>query len=100
VRQLDAVDEDSGNISANPLFAHPKSGNYYLQSRYGRYSPKDGVLVADPLTSPCIDAGDPSVYPGRERMPHGGRLNMGAYGGTPFASLSGRPPWGDFNSDD
>ena len=100
VGQLDAVDEHNGNINTNPLFADSSSGDYYLQSRYGRYSPKDGVLVADPLTSPCIDAGDPRVYPGRERMPHGGRLNMGAYGGTPFASLSGWPPWGDVNSDD
>jgi len=100
IEQLNAVDRDSSNISANPWFADPNNGVYYLQSRYGRYSPKDGVWVTDPLTSPCIDAGDPSVYPGRERMPHGGRLNMGAYGGTPFASLSGWPSWGDVNHDE
>ena len=38
--------------------------------------------------SPCIDAGDPcSVYLA-ELWPHGKRINMGAYGGTPEASMS------------
>jgi hypothetical protein len=58
-------------------------------SRYGRYSPNDDPWATDSVTSPGIDAGDPGMDPGREQMPHGGRLNIGAYGGTPFASLSG-----------
>jgi len=32
-------------------------------------------------------------------MPHGGRLNMGAYGGTPHASMSKWPLKGDINED-
>jgi len=93
LEQLDAVLEGEGNINANPSFVDAENGDFHLQSRYGRYSPSDSTWITDALTSPCIDAGDPSVYFGRERMPHGGRVNMGAYGGTPFASKSGWPPW-------
>jgi len=98
VQQSSTVGRDTGNISTDPLFAdptNPPSADYHLQSRYGRFSLEDNTWVTDPVTSPCIDAGDPAVYPGRERMPHGGRVNIGAYGGTPFASTSGWPPWGD-----
>jgi len=90
---VNAIGRDNGNISTDPLFADPVSGDYHLQSRYGRFLPGENVWVTDSLSSPCIDAGDPSVYPGRERMPHGGRVNIGAYGGTPFASLSASIWW-------
>jgi len=93
VERLDAVLEGEGNINTNPSFVDAENGDFHLRSRYGRYSPIDGTWITDTITSPCIDAGDPSVYFGRERMPHGGRVNMGAYGGTPFASKSGWPPW-------
>jgi hypothetical protein len=40
-------------------------------------------------TNPCIDAGDPdSEEWRRELWPHGERINIGAYGGTPEASMS------------
>ena len=97
LQQLQSLDAEHGNISTDPMFADPANGDYHLQSRYGRYSQGNGAWVTDALTSPCIDAGDPSVYPGRERMPHGGNVNMGAYGGTPSASLSGWPTWSDAN---
>jgi hypothetical protein len=89
LRELKGLDAENGNISADPFFADPSNADYHLQSRYGRYSAVDNDWITDALTSPCIDAGDPDVFPGRERTPHGGRVNMGAYGGTPFASLSG-----------
>jgi parallel beta-helix repeat protein len=76
------------NISTKPEFADPDNGDYHLKSRYGRYSPIDGSWPTDSISSPCIDAGDRDDDPGREQRPHGGRINMGAYGGTPFASLS------------
>ena len=38
--------------------------------------------------SPCIDAGDPASDWTGELWPHGGRINMGAYGGTAEASMS------------
>jgi len=90
LQKLRALDEDHGNISTDPLFADPDNGDYHLKSRFGRYSPEDGIWVDDLVNSPCIDTGDPSMHRGRE--PHGGRVNMGAYGGTPFASKGG-PSW-------
>lgn len=93
ISQADAVGQNNGNLGTDPLFANPSNGDYHLKSRYGRYSPTQDTWVTDPVSSPCIDAGDPSVSPGRERVPRGGRINMGAYGGTPYASLSGWPSW-------
>jgi len=78
-----------GNIRADPLFADPQNGDYHLKSEWGRYVPRLDTWVTDDKTSPCIDAGDIKEDPRGERMPNGGRINMGAYGGTPFASLSG-----------
>jgi len=88
VQQEGAVTVGSENISTDPMFANPGSGDYHLKSRYGRYSPIDGTWPTDSGTSPCIDTGDPGMDPGREQRPRGSRINMGAYGGTPFASLS------------
>jgi hypothetical protein len=90
--RLEPGDEDLGNISEVPIFVEPDNGDYHLQSEYGRYLPEDGVWVTDSQTSPCIDSGDPSMHTGREQKPHGGRVNMGAYGGTPYASKS-HPSW-------
>ncbi len=46
------------------------------------------MWVYDSVTSPCIDRGDPAGYWTAELWPHGKRVNLGAYGGTPQASLS------------
>jgi hypothetical protein len=97
VQQEGAVTRDNGNISTDPMFADPGSGDYHLKSRYGRYSPDVDDWLTDSVTSPAIDKGDPGMSPGREHMPNGGRINMGAYGGTPSASLSGWPSWGEVN---
>jgi hypothetical protein len=96
VEQDDAVvNPDNKNISTDPKFADPGSGDYHLMSRFGRYSPNDDTWATDTWatdseSSPCIDTGDLEMSPGREQKSHGGRVNMGAYGGTPFASLSGQ----------
>jgi len=58
-----------GNIESDPLFLAP--GDYHL--------------AAD---SPCIDGGDPTDSIGVEPAPCGGRINMGAYGGTIDATRS------------
>ena len=90
-REAQAVTPDNSNISEEPYFADPSGGihgDYHLMSRYGRYSPTTGTWVNDLITSACIDKGDPRMDLGREQRPHGGQINMGAYGGTPFASLS------------
>jgi len=84
-------DKGAGNINADPLFADPDNGDFHLKSRYGRYVAHLDTWVTDYASSSCIDAGEPEEYPRAERMPNGARLNMGAYGGTPYASLSGWP---------
>jgi hypothetical protein len=88
-----------GGLPDNPLFADPANGDYHLLSRRGRYWPQHDVWVLDKVTSPCIDGGDPAVDPSGEPMPNGGRIDMGAYGGTPFASMSEWPITTDTNRD-
>ncbi len=94
----------TGNIDADPLFARlgrwtdanevnePNvvwvPGDYHLQSRGGCWDPNGWAWVGDDLTSPCIDAGNPADSVGAESTPNGGRINIGAYGGTVQASRS------------
>ncbi|MBI4243394.1 MAG: hypothetical protein HY606_04820 [Planctomycetes bacterium] len=56
--------------SKTPIFLIPIDTNHYL---------------IDPI-SPTIDAGDPSDPVGNEIQPNGNRINIGAYGGTIYAS--------------
>ena len=77
-----------GNLNSDPLFADPENGDFHLKSQAGRWEPNDENWVVDTTGSPCIDAGSPDESVGLERFPNGGRINMGAYGGTPQASLS------------
>ncbi|UCG56805.1 MAG: right-handed parallel beta-helix repeat-containing protein [Phycisphaerales bacterium] len=77
-----------GNINADPLFADPSNGDYHLKSQAGRWDPTARSWVADDVTSPCIDTGDPEEDWTSELWPHGKRINMGVYGGTPQASMS------------
>lgn len=87
-----------GNIDMKPVFADPNNDDYHLKSTAGRWTsassvepaPETQSWVIDQISSPCIDAGDPDTPVGLERFPNGDRINMGAYGGTPEASLS--PP--------
>ncbi len=94
-----------GNIDAAPCFVEPGywnlngtpedvsddfwiQGDYHLRSQAGRWDPASRSWVRDVLTSPCIDAGNPDSDWTAEPAPNGGRINMGAYGGTPQASMS------------
>jgi len=77
-----------GNIDVDPLFADPANGDYHLKSQAGRWDPASQRWVQDDVTSPCIDKGDPNSSIGDEPQPNGGRINMGAYGGTDEASKS------------
>jgi hypothetical protein len=90
--RVDYVSAGQGNIDVDPLFVDPENGDYHLRSERGRYWPEHDVWVLDRLTSPCIDGGDPNAEPLIEPQPNGGRINMGAYGGTAQASLS---PYGE-----
>jgi len=94
-----------GNIFVDPCFVDPGywdpngtpddlnddvwvDGDYHLKSQAGRWDPNGQSWVIDDVTSPCIDAGDPNSPIGYEPFPNGGRMNMGAYGGTAEASKS------------
>ena len=77
-----------GNINGNPLFADPSNGDLHVKSQAGRWDPAIKGWITDGVTSSCIDAGDPDVAVGDEREANGGRINMGAYGGTSEASKS------------
>ncbi len=57
-----------------------------LDGYLGNYSL--GQWVCDQISSPCIDTGDPNSDWKAELWPHGKRINMGVYGGTPQASMS------------
>jgi hypothetical protein len=63
-------------------------GDYHLKSQAGRWDLNSQDWVLDGVTSPCIDAGDPNSPVGDEPAPNGGRIDMGAYGGTAEASKS------------
>ncbi len=79
---------EGDNIQVDPLFADPNAGDFHLLSRTGRWDPIGAVWIEDYATSPCIDAGDPASPVGHEPAPNGGRINLGAYGGTAEASKS------------
>ena len=77
-----------GNIDTDPLFDDPDNGDYHLKSQAGRWNPSSQSWIIDDVTSPCIDAGDPSSPVGLEPSPNNGIINIGAYGGTSEASKS------------
>ncbi len=68
------------------------SGDYHVKSRAGRWSAATSRWLCDTVESLCIDAGDPARNAGAEPLPNGGRINLGAYGGTAEASKSGNVP--------
>jgi hypothetical protein len=90
-----------GNIDTDPYFFRLGywdwqpwpwelvEGDYHLLAECGRYWPEQDIWVLDGLTSPCVDGGDPTVDPSDEPAPNGGCINMGVYGGTAYASMSG-----------
>ena len=77
-----------GNIGADPLFVAPDQNDFHVKSQAGHWDAAALAWVADDVTSPCIDAGDPNSPVGPEPSPNGGTVNMGVYGGTCEASKS------------
>jgi len=72
-----AVWPGEGNINKDPMYVDPF------------FFPYDFHLRADDWnTSPCINAGDPFADSSLEPAPNGGRINIGAYGGTEEAASS------------
>ena len=82
------------SFAADPLFADAEGGDFHPKSVTGRWNPATGKWVkTDKVHSPLIDAGDPASAVGAEPTPNGGRLNIGAYGGTAQASKSRTNAW-------
>jgi hypothetical protein len=79
---------DPNNRIEDPIDDFWIDGDYHLKSQAGRWDPNSQNWVRDDVTSPCIDAGDPNSPVGLEPFPNGGRINIGAYGGTIEASKS------------
>ena len=77
---------DLRSFLADPLFVNPANGNFHLRSRGGYWNWTNWALSAE--TSWAIDAGPGSEAVTNEPAPNGGRLNLGAYGGTVQASRS------------
>lgn len=84
------VDVNDPNIGVEPNDPNAVwvEGDYHLKSQAGRWEPFSQTWVQDDVASPCVDAGDPMSPVGHEPFPNGGRVNMGAYGGTVEASKS------------
>lgn len=93
------VDGPAGpyNYNGDPFFVNalelPGNTNlpadYHVKSEFGRWDPNSQSWVYDTVTSPCIDGGNPADPNWmKELWPHGKRINMGAYGGTPEAGKS------------
>lgn len=75
-----------GNIDLDPDFVDAAGRDYHLISQAGRWDIASEDWLQDTSNSPCIDAGDPADYIMDEPYGSGGRINIGAYGGTQYAS--------------
>lgn len=88
----------NGNISAAPRFVNPGGHDFHLKSEFGHYDDSTASWIIDSVSSPCLDAGNPASNFASEPMPNGGRINQGAYGGSPFASKSALLQWAGLSS--
>ncbi|MFH0908208.1 MAG: S8 family serine peptidase [bacterium] len=91
----------SMNITNAPLFVNPAGGDFHQRSSayQGTFVNTLGIWTNFPgEDSPCIDLGDPNAPFGEEPYWNGGRVNIGAYGNTPWASRS-KDTDGDMASD-
>ena len=93
---------NAGHILFNPSLnpdATMQSANVHLRGGRGFFDENTGRLETEYINrdeqSPAIDAGDPtSDYrnePNCKYGHHGKRVNLGAYGNTPWATMTARP---------
>jgi len=89
--------QGEGNIDCDPCFVEQGhwdangiwiEGEYHLKSESGRWDVNSQMWIQDSVTSSCIDTGDRNSNWTGELWPHGKRINMGVFGGTPQASMS------------
>ncbi len=83
---------DRMSLDGEPQFVNADAGDFHLRSQtiQGRFDPILG-WVTDTVTSPLLDAGDPTSGFGNETAPNGGRANIGVYGNTAEASRTDVP---------
>ena len=82
----------------SPVYSIRASYDVHLRGGLGYFDEKTGALVIDyreSELSPAVDAGDPnsdySMEPDTNSGWHGKRVNLGAYGNTPWATLTRYP---------
>lgn len=63
----------------------------HLRSKYGMYNNAGEFIKARGYLSDAIDAGDRNSPYANEPQPNGRRVNLGAYGNTPWATMSPFP---------
>ncbi len=90
---LSASGQDANSFSMNPQFADVANRDFHLKSVEGRYSDCLGWIATDAVSSPLIDAGNPASEYTNEPAQNGGRLNIGLYGNSTFASKSSTNPF-------
>ncbi|WP_157860211.1 disaggregatase related repeat-containing protein [Methanosarcina acetivorans] len=81
------VQLSASDIKVDPQFADRSSHDYHLKSIAGRWNGKS--WITDSASSPCIDAGYIASDYSKEPQDNGGRINIGTYGNTKYASKSG-----------
>lgn len=85
LRQITPYGHDYRSAIDNALFANPAAGDFHLRSTAGRYVDGAG-WTNDAVTSWGVDRGYPYSDYTNEPSVNGGRINLGAYGNTPYAS--------------
>jgi uncharacterized membrane protein len=82
----EGIHASSLDIKADPRFADKSNHDYHLKSKYGRWDGSN--WVTDSISSPCIDARYGFSDYSAEPENNGGRINIGSYGNTMYASKS------------
>jgi Disaggregatase related len=72
------VQASPSDIAADPQYADRDKHDYHLKSNAGRWN--GSCWVNDNISSPCIDAGDPSSDYSNEPESNGNRINIGPDG--------------------
>jgi uncharacterized membrane protein len=81
------VQASSSDLKADPQYADRSNHDYHPKSKAGRWN--GNGWVTDNTSSPCIDAGYSLSDYSAEPQNNGGRINIGAFGNTKYASKSG-----------
>ena len=83
-----ATGRDLFSYAGDPLFVDALAGNFQLRSEGGRRDVFTGALTNDAASSPLLDAGSPLSPYANEPQPNGGRVNIGPFGNSSWASMT------------